>query len=217
MKAESRAGSAGTPAGGSAQWVRQTRSEQTRGRPALFQGTGASDQFTPASEAFAARGGYNRRHCPGGETGRRKGLKIPRCASAVPVRPRLPAPRDLMLRDEGGLPSASAERSSNTPPVTSRSAQQLCCTASASEDRPRPSPSSRFTESRRRIDDRGGISAHRARVGAHHVPVARAVNFKAIVLHMSLRNVALAANPSENKAQAPWLKPPFPPSPRRKA
>jgi len=46
---------------------------------------------------------------------------------------------------------------------------------------------------------------------------ARAVNFRAIVPHMFLRNAALTANPGQNKAQAPWLKLPFPPSPRRKA
>lgn len=172
-----------------------------------------------------------------GGIGRRKGLKIPRCASAVPVRPRLPAPRDLMLprgrrlrktglqaaTRAGPLVNAAGRplqpNDDRTCPVTSRSARELCCSASASEDRPLPSPSSRFVESKRRypIDDRGGISAHRALVGARQAPVARAVNFKAIVPHMSLRNAALAANPGQNKAQAPWLKPPFPPSPRRKA
>lgn len=48
------------------------------------------------------------------------------------------------------------------------------------------------------------------------LPVERAVNFKAIVPHMSLRNAALTANSGKNKAQAPWLKPPFLSNPQRK-
>src|SRR5690348_12286883 len=101
MKAESRIGGAGTPAGDSAHWVRQTRSEQTRGRSALFRAPVRTASLHPEERVRARGGGYNRQHCPGGETGRRKGLKIPRLRGRTGSSP---VPGTKIVSDSNCLP-----------------------------------------------------------------------------------------------------------------
>ena len=57
-----------------------------------------------------------------GGIGRRKGLKIPRCASAVPVRPRLPAPRDLTAP---GVVGGGRERTLTIDPQAGRDVDRV--------------------------------------------------------------------------------------------